>query len=89
MLTPGKGAELAGPHARAVHRVVAANFALRRAHPRHAAVALRDAERGDAFQDFDAAIAGTLGECHGDIHRIHAAIFLDVKAGFDVIDLCE
>ena len=57
-----------------------------RAHAGDAAVVLQHAGDAHALDELRAGHARALRERHGDVHRIGAAVVLDVEAGQDVVD---
>ena len=86
----GKLAELPGPHARAVHYVLGLDVALWGPDAGdggcgQGASAGQEPGHRDAFDDPYAELAGTLGQRHRDVDRVHPAVCRDVEAGEHVV----
>ena len=81
--------ELTRPHAGAVDDDIGLDVAKGRANAGHVPAVVQNAARRHALYDFHAPHARALGESHRDVHRIHAAVFLHVEAGLDVIHFRE
>jgi len=84
---PGQFAELPGPHSCAVHNVFGLDVPVGGANPRDPAVLLQDAGGWHVFKNRGPLHPGTLGQSHGDVHRIHDAVFLYVEAGLEATDV--
>ena len=78
--------ELARPQATAVDDVVRLDVAEGSAYAGDAAVFLQHAGCGHPFENLHATHSRAFAECHRDVDRVHAAVFLDVKAGLHVVD---
>ena len=83
------GAELARPHAGAVHDELGFDVADRRADSGDDAALVEEVRRGDAFQDGRPLHARPLRERHRHVYGVRAAVFLHVEAGQDVVGLRE
>ena len=72
-------ADLAGPHAGAVHHELRRDIAAVGAHAGDLAVGLLDADDLGLLEDLRAAHAGALGERHGDVRRVDPAVVWKMK----------
>ena len=83
----GARPELTRPHAGAVDDDIGFDVAASRADAGDAPAVLQHAGDRHALDDFHAPQARAFRERHGDVHRVHAAVFLHVEAGLDVLHL--
>ena len=78
-------AELARPHAGAVDDILGGDVAERRLDAGDAPALPQHAGDGHALDDAGTREARALGERHGDVDRVRAAVVLDVEAGENVV----
>ena len=79
--------ELACPHTRAVHDVVALDVAELSLDSDHAAVLGEHLGSRDTFDELHTLHACALGQRHRDVDRVHSSVFLHVEAGLEVVNL--
>ena len=78
-------AQLAGPHAGAVDDVLGFDVAVVGCTPVTAPLRRHDAGDRHAFDDGRALQSRALGQRHGDVDRVGAAVLFDVEAGEHVV----